>query len=50
MSMQTPTQGIPTNSPEYYQQLQNYYNSYLPQTPRDVVTPLQQWYNSKSGA
>ena len=50
MSMQTPTQGIPTNSPEYYQQLQNYYNSYLPQTPRDVVTPLQQWYNSSYGA
>ena len=50
MPMQTPTQGKPTNSPEYYQQLQQYYNAYLPQTPRDVVTPLQQWYNSKSGA
>lgn len=50
MPMQTPTQGIPTNSPEYYQQLQQYYNAYLPQTPRDVVSPLQQWYNSKSGA
>ena len=50
MPMQTPTQGIPTNSPEYYQQLQQYYNAYLPQTPRDVVSPLQQWYNSSYGA
>lgn len=48
--LQTPTQGMPEFTPEYYQQLQQYYNSYLPQTPRDVVTPLQQWYNSKSGA
>lgn len=43
---QTPTQGMPTYSPEYYNQLQQYYNAYLPQTPRDVVSPLQQWYNS----
>lgn len=48
--MQAPTQGVPTNDPNYYNQLQQYYNSYLPQTPRDVVTPLQQWYNAKSGA
>jgi hypothetical protein len=48
--MQTPTQGVPTNDPNYYNQLQQYYNAYLPQTPRDVVTPLQQWYNAKSGA
>lgn len=48
--MQAPTQGMPAFTPEYYQQLQQYYNSYLPQTPRDVVTPLQQWYNAKSGA
>ena len=50
MPLQAPTQGMPTNTPEYYQQLQQYYNSYLPQTPRDVVTPLQQWYNSSYGA
>lgn len=49
-SLQAPTQGMPTYTPDYYQQLQQYYNSYLPQTPRDVVTPLQQWYNSRSGA
>ena len=46
MAFQAPTQGVPTNDPNYYNQLQQYYNSYLPQTPRDVVTPLQQWYNS----
>ena len=50
MPMQAPTQGVPTNDANYYNQLQQYYNAYLPQTPRDVVTPLQQWYNSKSGA
>ena len=50
MPLQAPTQGMPTNTPEYYQQLQQYYNAYLPQTPRDVVTPLQQWYNSSYGA
>jgi hypothetical protein len=49
-AMQAPTQGVPTNDPNYYNQLQQYYNAYLPQTPRDVVTPLQQWYNSRSGA
>jgi hypothetical protein len=48
--LRAPTQGVPTNDPNYYNQLQQYYNAYLPQTPRDVVTPLQQWYNSRSGA
>lgn len=45
-----PTQVMPTYTPDYYQQLQQYYNAYMPQTPRDVVSPLQQWYNAKSGA
>jgi hypothetical protein len=45
MPLQAPTQGMAEYSPEYYQQLQQYYNSYLPQTPRDVVSPLQQWYS-----
>lgn len=49
-AFQAPTQSVPTNDPNYYNQLQQYYNSYLPQTPRDVVTPLQQWYNSSYGA
>jgi len=48
--LQAPTQGMPTYTPDYFNQLQQYYNSYLPQTPRDVVTPLQQWYNSSYGA
>jgi hypothetical protein len=48
--LQAPAQGVPTNDPNYYNQLQQYYNAYLPQTPRDVVTPLQQWYNSSYGA
>lgn len=48
--LQAPTQGVPTNDANYYNQLQQYYNAYLPQTPRDVVTPLQQWYNSSYGA
>lgn len=42
---QAPTQGMAEYTPEYYQQLQQYYNAYLPQTPRDVVSPLQQWYS-----
>jgi hypothetical protein len=48
-TMQSPTQGLAAYTPEYYQQLQQYYNSYLPQTPRDVVTPLQQWYSGAFG-
>lgn len=34
-------------SPEYYQQLQQYYNTYMPTQPRDVSTPLQKWYETK---
>jgi hypothetical protein len=49
-TFKSPTQGIPQNNPAYYNQLQQYYNGYLPQSPRDVVTPLQQWYNSSYGA
>lgn len=45
-----PTQGVPTNTPEYYQAIQQYYNTYMPEVPRDVATPLQQWYDSKYGA
>ena len=32
-------------SPDYYQQIQNYYTGYMPNMPRDVATPLQQWYS-----
>lgn len=39
---------MPTYSPEYYQQLQQYYNTYLPSAPRDVATPLQSWYTQQT--
>jgi hypothetical protein len=48
-SFQAPTQTAPTNDPNYYNQLQQYYNAYMPQTPRDVVSPLQQWYEGSFG-
>lgn len=41
-----PADTMPVYSPEYFQQIQQYYNTYLPSTPRDVATPLQQWYSS----
>ena len=42
----SPADTMPAYSPEYYQQVQQYYNTYLPSTPRDVATPLQEWYSS----
>ncbi len=45
-----PTQTPPTYTSDYYQQLQKYYDTYMPAVPRDVTTPLQQWYSSKYGA
>lgn len=33
-------------TPEYYAQLQQYYNKYLPSQPMDVVSPLAQWYGT----
>ena len=46
---------IPTSNPlnyddNYFSQIQKYYNAYMPQYPRDVATPLQQWYENKYGA
>ena len=41
-----PTDTMPVYSPEYFQQIQQYYNTYLPSTPRDVATPLEQWYSN----
>ncbi len=35
---------------DYYAAVQQYYNAYMPQTPRNVATPLQQWYENKFGA
>lgn len=41
-----PQGSVPTYSPEYFNQVQNYYTGYMPNTPRDVSTPLQDWYNT----
>lgn len=40
-----PTQGVPMNNADYYNAIQQYYNTYMPTQPRDVATPLQQWYS-----
>jgi hypothetical protein len=40
----SPTQGVPAYSNDYFNSLQQYYNSYMPNQPRDVVSPLQSWY------
>jgi hypothetical protein len=40
----------PQFGPDYYAAVQQYYNAYMPQTPRNVATPLQQWYENKFGA
>jgi lysophospholipase L1-like esterase len=45
-----PTQGVPLNTADYYQAIQQNYNKILPAMPRDVATPLAQWYNSTYGA
>ena len=46
---------VPVSQPlnynsDYYNAIQRYYNSYMPQTPRNVAGPLQQWYENKYGA
>ena len=45
-----PTQGVPLNTADYYRAIQQNYNRLLPAVPRDVATPLAQWYNSTYGA
>lgn len=45
-----PTQGMPLNSQDYFNAIQQNYNQLMPAVPRDVATPLAQWYNSKYGA
>lgn len=44
-----PTTPVPVGNADYYKAIQQYYNTYMPQTPRDVATPLQQWYEGKFG-
>ncbi len=39
--------GMNPYSPEYFQQVQQKYNTLFPSTPADVATPLQAWYNTK---
>ena len=34
-------------SPEYFSQLQSNYNSLMPNVPRDVASPLQNWYSTE---
>lgn len=41
-----PQDTMPSYSPEYFNQVQNYYTGYMPNMPRDVATPLQDWYNT----
>lgn len=41
-----PQDSVPTYSPDYFNQVQNYYTGYMPNMPRDVSTPLQDWYNT----
>ena len=41
-----PQDSMPTYSPDYFNQVQNYYTGYMPNTPKDVATPLQDWYNT----
>ena len=45
-----PTQRVPLNTADYYNAIQQNYNRLLPAVPRDVATPLAQWYNSQYGA
>ena len=46
----SPTQSVPVGNQDYYNAIQQYYNAYLPTQPRDVATPLQNWYSKKYGA
>lgn len=48
-SFVSPTATVPMGNADYYNAVQQYYNTYMPQTPRDVATPLQQWYEGKFG-
>lgn len=40
----------PQYGDDYYAAVQRYYNAYMPETPRNVAGPLQQWYENKYGA
>lgn len=42
-----PTQGVPQYTPEYYQAIQNYYNTYLPNNNPNVGSYLADWYGGR---
>ncbi|MFN5250339.1 MAG: hypothetical protein ACK5DE_04780 [Bacteroidota bacterium] len=44
-----PTATVPVGNDDYYRAVQQDYNTYMPAAPRDVATPLQQWYQGKFG-
>lgn len=51
----TPVTGIPTQLPpmytdDYFTKVQQNYNRLLPAVPRDVASPLRDWYTSQYGA
>jgi hypothetical protein len=51
----TPVTGIPTQTPpmytdDYFTRVQQNYNRLLPAVPRDVASPLRDWYTSQYGA
>jgi hypothetical protein len=45
-----PTQGMPTYNDDYFTKVQQNYNRILPAVPRDVASPLRDWYTSQYGA
>lgn len=49
-SVSIPTQGMPLNTQDYFNAIQQNYNQIMPNVPRDVASPLAAWYNSQYGA
>ena len=45
-----PTQGMPMYNDDYFTRVQQNYNRILPAVPRDVASPLRDWYTSQYGA
>ena len=45
-----PRQGIPMYNSDYFTKVQQNYNRILPAVPRDVASPLRDWYTSQYGA
>ena len=45
-----PTQTPPMYTDDYFTKVQQNYNRILPAVPRDVATPLRDWYTSQYGA